>query len=314
MSLELLVISHHQGAVDFDAVIASGIAGVIVKATEGRAPTVDSRFAENCRALRERSDQLVAGYYSFCRPNTDGGGAEDGRAEAEHFCRTLLDAGVRADEDFIAAPDFEMGGTNPDHSAQQNLDFIAAWEETCVKMLDRSPWLYTGKNVWRQRCAWSDAFVHLPLWVASYTSRPPEMPWPQPTLWQYTGSGSCPGVSGNVDRNRFEGSLEQLRKLARPHVYGSPPAVELERGIHAAFDLSALDSSTYDGRVALVQGGLLAHGYGPDGLVGSDGRPDGKAGSKTKAALSQFRAQCGLTDAPVFTGADWWALASEPTP
>ena len=121
--LELIDISHHQGAVDFDAVAADGISGVIVKATEGRDYT-DPRWGENWAALAETG--LVAGAYHFARPNTDGGGAEDGEAEALHFCRTVL---ARCPgESFIAALDFEKSGTDPDHSAQMNIDFIAAFE------------------------------------------------------------------------------------------------------------------------------------------------------------------------------------------
>lgn len=39
-----------------------------------------------------------------------------------------------------------------------------------------------------------------------------------------------------------------------------------------------------------LQGLLLAAGYGPDGLVGKDGRPDDVAGAKTKTIFGQFQA------------------------
>ena len=302
--LELIDISHHQGAVDFDAVAADGISGVIVKATEGRDYT-DPRWGENWAALAETG--LVAGAYHFARPNTDGGGAEDGEAEALHFCRTVL---ARCPgESFIAALDFEKSGTDPDHSAQMNIDFIAAFERVVVSELGRSPWIYTGKPVWSERVAWTSSFVHLPLWQADYTSAPADMPWPQRTLWQYTGSGSVAGISGNVDRNTFDGTIEDLRALAEPVIY-APASVS--GGIMIPLDLAAIPSSDYDPAVALVQGCLLAHGYGPDGLVGSSGRPDGKAGAKTEDALSAFREASGRGAGTEVSGQVWWDLVSLP--
>ena len=46
---------------------------------------------------------------------------------------------------------------------------------------------------------------------------------------------------------------------------------------------------SYSDYVSRVQGLLLSHGYGPDGLVGSNGRPDGLMGDKTEAALLDFK-------------------------
>ncbi|WP_285103897.1 peptidoglycan-binding domain-containing protein [Promicromonospora sp. MEB111] len=45
--------------------------------------------------------------------------------------------------------------------------------------------------------------------------------------------------------------------------------------------------------VAKLQGLLLAHGYGPRGLVGTSGRPDGIAGKVTRQLLGKFQAKTG---------------------
>jgi hypothetical protein len=48
-----------------------------------------------------------------------------------------------------------------------------------------------------------------------------------------------------------------------------------------------------DAAVRQLQGLLLAAGYGPDGLIGEDGRPDGSAGSGTRGVLGEFQTRTG---------------------
>jgi GH25 family lysozyme M1 (1,4-beta-N-acetylmuramidase) len=51
--------------------------------------------------------------------------------------------------------------------------------------------------------------------MAGYSLLPPhpQRPWNAWTLWQYTGSGNAPGVTGACDRYRFRGSLAQFRAV-----------------------------------------------------------------------------------------------------
>jgi lysozyme len=289
--LKVIDIARWQEKVDFAAVAQAGISGVIVKATEGRG-YIDPMFHANWAALRA-VPQLVAGTYAFARPETDGGGEADGRAEAEHYVRTML--ATNPGDEWIACIDLERGGMDPAHSTQQNIDFLGAWEQTCVRLLGRSPWLYTGKYTWLERMGWTTAFSHLRLWQADWTAVPADMPWER-TMWQFTNEGIVSGVSTRVDVSSFEGTIEQLRALAQPIVVARPigpifPPTELA------------GSGPFDPDVARVQGLLMASGYGPDGLVDASGRPDGRRGPKTRAA---YRAATGLESTLV----DWVALLS----
>lgn len=259
--LELIDVSHHQGSIDFAAVAASGISGVIVKAIDGRAPSVDPMFRENWRAITERRDRLVRGSYAFARPASDGGGAADGKAEAEDYARLMLTE-TDGGEEWIAVVDLERGGMSEAHSTQMNIDFLGAWVETCEAELGRTPWLYTGRHTWRDRMGWTRAFTHLPLWQADYSSSPAEMPWPR-TQWQYTGSGSCPGVDGACDRNRFDGTIDDLRWMEHPVI-----RPRITGPIFPVLDLAAdgLDPM----QVARAQGLLVAAGQSItiDGITG----------------------------------------------
>ena len=64
----------------------------------------------------------------------------------------------------------------------------------------------------------------------------------------------------------------------------------------------------YSVYTARVQGLLLAHRYGPDGLVGRDGLPDGLSGNKTEGYLLEFKRSCRLPDNTVVDWETWWTL------
>lgn len=75
-----------------------------------------------------------------------------------------------------------------------------------------------------------------------------------------------------------------------------------------------LDLADLEGKTSLytarVQGLLLAHGYGPDGLVDGSGLPDGRAGPKTEQYLREFKTLAGLASD---TRVDWrtWRMLVE---
>jgi GH25 family lysozyme M1 (1,4-beta-N-acetylmuramidase) len=57
-----------------------------------------------------------------------------------------------------------------------------------------------------------------PLWIASYTQSP-RIPaaWPSGwSFWQYSSTGSVPGISGNVDTDYFQGTRDALLALCYP--------------------------------------------------------------------------------------------------
>lgn len=102
---------------------------------------------------------------------------------------------------------------------------------------------------------------------------------------------------------------------AIPRCRTTPPNEPLPTagGVMVPQDWRSLASSQYDPQVALVQGLLLSWGYGPKGLVGSDGRPDGKAGSVTRSALASFKQRFELeSPADVVCGVTWYWLLQSP--
>lgn len=310
--LEGIDVSHHQGDIDHFQVADSGMLFCMVKATEGQ-DYVDPLFAQNIRGIREALESgktYYPGAYHFARPDSVGG-AEDGRAEAEDFCDVIEEVCGSILTSFMPpALDFE---TYSESDLEENIPWITAWLDTVEGRLGRQPMIYTGANIWRYEVGNSAAFVSYPLWQVYYSgtaTAPPTMPWPTWTMWQYSGGGNfqhhpeVPGV-GVVDVNRWHGSLDELKVFARA---GAPPAPSAWPSPPPTVDLNVF-RGMYSDYVARVQGMLLSYGYGPDGLVDSSGRPDGKMGDKTQSALVDFKLKHALPGDAVMDWATWWAMS-----
>jgi len=318
-------ISRWQGKVDFDAVLEADYAFVVVKASEGQSGA-DPRFQRSWSALVERSETLVRGAYHFARLDTDGGTPADAEREALAFCSRLALVGHYGAGALPPALDIEWGGTN-DQGPEANIAWVARWIEVVEQTLGRSPMIYTGPGIWRDRFDDSARFSHLPLWIADYqrsAQQPAAMPWTDWTFWQWSGGGrfaygpKVPGISpdpGVVDLDRFAGTPAQLRALSEPRIIppassGPPTTVTpgTPRSLMTHLDLRVLDSTGRSPTVAQIQGLLMAAGIGPEGLVNEAGLPDGLAGPFTRAAVEQFRRSVGLSAVAVVDGQTWWEL------
>lgn len=305
-------ISGAQGPnVNHAEVAASGMNFCICKATEGVGYLVDT-FKDNIARIRETHNMgriYYPGAYHFARPDSVGG-AIDGKAEGEWFCDVIEEACGSIIHNFMPpALDFEKYSES---DGGENIPWIEAWIEVVQRRLQRDPMIYTGRNVWRYEVSNTSRFVQYPLWQVYYSGTaesPPDMPWESWTFWQYSGGGNfqhhppVPGV-GVVDVNRFRGDINDLHRIASG---GTLPAVGYPKPPEQ-LDLATLAGS-FSPYVARVQGLLLGLGYGPDGLVGKNGLPDGLWGPKTAEAMSTFKRRSGLPDTTVADWDTWWALS-----
>jgi lysozyme len=90
---------------------------------------------------------------------------------------------------------------------------VQAWLDAVEAATGRPPLIYTAAFM---EPALGPGFGRYPLWVANHGAGCPLVPagWRGWRLWQYTSSGSCPGLVGPADLNAFEGTLEELRAWA----------------------------------------------------------------------------------------------------
>jgi len=333
-------VSKHQGTVDWEAVANDdgNMRFGICKATEG-ADYLDPRFMDNMRAIAELNQRagravLYPGAYHFARPDNRPG-RSGGETEGRWFSRNLKEAQqsgvIDSLEHGFLEPwlDFEKYSESDD---KDNVPWIEGFLHVIKEETGRYGGIYTGPNIWRYEVGDTEYFNAYPLWEVKYsrtgedpTARPPRMPtdtsksewvW---SLWQWSGGGDyayygpVDGVNGACDVNRFNGTEDDLAKLANMGDgcggQPKPPSNSLTwPQPPQQVELNSFRGS-YSEYVARVQGLLLAHKYGPSGLVGPDGLPDGLMGNMTERALKDFKEKHALPINTMMDWDTWWALA-----
>jgi lysozyme len=199
-------VSHHNGAIDWPAVAAAGIALAFIKATQG-AGFVDPAFARN-RCGAAAAGILVVPYHFLDTADPD--------AQAGNF----LDAtGLAAGEPAMI-----------DWESEAPTALLAAFGEALAECAGRDPLCYYG---FAQLPEPDPLASRWPLVLPSYphgdrpgdyaalVHRAPRLPPGRPLSWeggarpydfhQYTPAGRIAGIAAPVDRSAWVGSLAELR-------------------------------------------------------------------------------------------------------
>jgi lysozyme len=92
---------------------------------------------------------------------------------------------------------------------------IDAWVAKVQAGTGVMPVIYSGSYFWRDQVNGSKGEETSPFWIAQYTSKCPNLPlpWQRWALWQYSSTGTVAGISGHVDMDKFNGTLDDLRAL-----------------------------------------------------------------------------------------------------
>ena len=201
-SIQGIDVASYQGYPNWTSVKNSGRTFAFTKATEGTSYT-NPYFATNW--ARIKSAGLIRGAYHFGHPGVDP------VAQANFFCNVVKPTSG----DLQMALDIEVtDGKTP----TQVRNWIAAFINQIKYRTGRPGIIYTGFYFWRDS-AGNGPNLNCPLWLAAYVSNPaPYVPaaWSTWSFWQYTSSGSVPGVSGNVDHDAWNGTVTNLNKLRLP--------------------------------------------------------------------------------------------------
>jgi GH25 family lysozyme M1 (1,4-beta-N-acetylmuramidase) len=181
-------IYHGDNVIDFAAVRAAGIVGVIHKASQG-AGIVDTSYAT--RRKLALAAGLRWGAYHFMS-------LEDGAAQAGHFLSV-----ADADADTLVALDWENVG-----AAEPSAHLARAFLEVIQDKLNRRAKIYSG-NVAKEQVSGKDAFFGAhDLWLCQYGAAwKVQASWSRPWLWQNNGDNygpgphRIPGIGGLCDNN-----------------------------------------------------------------------------------------------------------------
>jgi len=207
-------LSSHNGEVDFSRVVRAGVKYAWIKVTEGTThvnPGFQKKFEDARRA------GLIVGAYHFARPDTYAGDPKDWKNEADNFLKQLEVARLECG-DLVPVVDLEQGLKTDDN---YNCEWYLNWLDYVGCQTKTRPVIYTARWAWQLYIMkgsneLQNQLSTYPLWLASYNEGvQPERTttlWNKWDIWQYTGSGTVPGVTGRCDQNWMAGGqLDRLR-------------------------------------------------------------------------------------------------------
>lgn len=224
-------VSKWQGQIDWERVKASGIEFAMLRAGYGQ-NNIDETFARNASECN-RLD-IPIGVYWFSYAYTDAMAAR----EAQYCLRAIAPYKIT----YPVAFDFE--GDSVAYAKKKNVTVTKATatsfaHEFCKEIAagNKRPMVYTNPD-YLSRYFDSTIPASYDIWFAKWPNRvdfdnPPD----GAALWQYTSSGTVPGISGRVDMNvdykhygeedddmdvyRFAELMDEYRKMLRAKPYSS---------------------------------------------------------------------------------------------
>lgn len=249
-------VSMHQRVIDWPRVKRAGYSFAYIKATEGEA-YVDPYYTRNVADATKAG--VKVGAYHFLRPKP----GRKGSAEADDFCRALKAAKL-GPGDLIPVCDIETTALSATATEAYVEEFLNAVQAT----VGVRPLIYTYPSFLNGR--WRSSH-RAKLWIAHYGVSKPRLPapWKSYVAWQYTSSGSVPGVSGNCDMNRAP-ALAQLLWAKPVPLKPTPPPKPKPKPRNAPMT------------VREIQAGLRK--------IGFPIKVDGKIGPQTRLAIRCFKA------------------------
>jgi lysozyme len=186
---------------------------MFTKATEGDF-YADQTFDDNWIGAKKAG--LLRGAYHFFRANVD---AKKQATKFIDYVKTMNDNG-----ELPPVLDLE---THDGQSKARIISRAKTWLDEVEKAFGKKPIIYSGQYFLQDYFSeagggppsWAKDY---PLWLAQYPfnyvdgSSKPFLPrgWFKWTFWQYSDKGRINGINANVDLNVFNGTLEDLYKLA----------------------------------------------------------------------------------------------------
>lgn len=215
-------VSRFNGVIDWPSVSAAGFRFAFVQASRGSGldctvkPTscgADPNYLTNYANARAAGVRVGAYHRGFATGGTVAAARADALAEADLFISQVarLQSG-----DLLPVLDVEtpFAGT----TAVSLRAWIKTWVVRVRKRLGAQAMIYTNTTSWGATGNTTIFAPKHPLWVAAWRVAHPSVPaanwggrgW---SVWQFTSSGSVPGISGRVDENRL---AVGLRKISVP--------------------------------------------------------------------------------------------------
>jgi GH25 family lysozyme M1 (1,4-beta-N-acetylmuramidase) len=196
---------HPNGAaITWSKVAASGIQFAAVKATEGA-------YYKNPFALRDLANAKANGLstvaYGFGIPNGNGSSASP-VVQADYLLAYLAKAGTAPPPIMLDIEYNPYGAECYGLTPAAMVGWITRFDAEIRARTGQEPIIYTPASWWQTCTGGSAKFPQLPLWVPDYTSKTsPVLPagWTKWAFWQYSSTGTVPGIqsTGSTDLDQL---------------------------------------------------------------------------------------------------------------
>jgi len=203
MPVQGIDVSYWQGDIDWNVAREAGVHFAFIKATEG-GDHLDPKFLDNWYAAKRAN--VARGAYHFiywCRP--------------AHEQALWFMLNVPADPDALPPVlDLEWNSHSPTCpkkvSRKKALEMIRTLLAAFESHTGKRPIIYTDPRFHRD--VLEGEFPDYQFWLRSVAAEPADVyqqrGW---TFWQFTTTGTVPGVAGKVDRNSFNGSQADWQRV-----------------------------------------------------------------------------------------------------
>jgi GH25 family lysozyme M1 (1,4-beta-N-acetylmuramidase) len=302
-------VSDHNGTIDWAAVKKSGRAFAFMKATQGTYNT-QATFSRNWNG--SKSSGVLRSPYHFFDPR------EDGVMQADKFLGVvgLVEAGDLAPMLDLECPD---GDANCLYTGEPGIVAGAlvvaralAWLETVEQRTGRKPIIYSYPAWFGSLGTDTSKLAAYPLFIATLSNcASVPSPWTKAAFWQYSWTGTVPGIPGEVDVDRFMGSTADLVGFADGGLSTSRSAdgatADSNRidgdpdGLAMTGDESASPASPFDASYA----GAMSVSLGAEGET----RVDAAASEPALNAAVDGGCACNLSS-PRGLRLPWWLVAA----
>jgi len=185
---KLIDVSTWNGNIDWDKVYKSGVRYAMIRSSFGieNPNQVDNKFVRNITNAQRAGVKCGIYHYSYAKS------AAEAKKEAEFCLKTIK--GYKIDLPVA----FDIEDSSQTHLGKDTLTSIVIAFCDRIKSAGYRPMLYCNPN-WLCNYLHKDKLINkYDIWLANWGVSAPSY---NCAIWQYSESGSVPGVSGSVDMN-----------------------------------------------------------------------------------------------------------------
>ncbi len=188
-------ISKYQGAVDWEAVAGSGVEYVIIRLGYRGYGTgaiqLDESYEENIKGALKAG--LDVGVYFFSQAVNEKEAEEEAEFVLENIKPYKINGPVIFDTEEVAGANGRINNITKEELTDITIRFLDTIEDNGYDTM-----IYANLNWFMEKLDMSK-IKEYDKWFAAYTT-PLYFPY-EIAMWQYTDTGSVPGITGNVDVN-----------------------------------------------------------------------------------------------------------------